>query len=704
MSNLQSAYVRDRENSAVGRQHMLAVPSLGQPSSRSTSIYDRLENAVCVIQRAWRMYRLRCLIRELKETEPWFFSWKTCANDQPPVRMSFEALQSKFADGTFFSKVTRFFQLLGQRVDPSSKCHAKLLLIAFMLNHHTHQDVPLAHHIQCLGSAFLNVCLDPSCWFRRVRFFYAYSCFYRVFLDSKCKNAATKIPQVLNNMTKSMMICQVLSKNNTSSSVQRTLNYIHAKTRDYMVALTRLVGSSSKAAELVRQDVARSVFLNNLRKRYVVSQIDPSDKNRQYRSVGMQLILDANFTSVHLQSREAKYDCYKHSTCSVMRDCYHMKLDYIKQLIRFNINSNKQSDWLPCFINHVKMVLATLSQQLDIDDECVQMQCARNCYDPSKLISYLLSHMKTISLPDISGRDYPTLISRLEAKFGFEGCSKAVLFGLLDILDDMRVDHMDHFFRLNCNKLMSMTRKHELRFFVEDLSSHRMGVKNLLHWVETAKTSETSRAAVDSALEETRLRQLKIQFAKMMTWFPCPAHLDELPETFKHARLTILRTLIMVKDVVSAFTILQFVVMLSGDCSHIGRIKQGIMAILKNECNCPQSEMVTQLYDLVQTERPCMNDRDQKILKSLVNRVIRKPDITASEQVPKLALERIQVAIQSNLLDQPAPAKLTHFEQEVSVIAQNSLCILNLNLETYHPIYKTLLHFDEIWDQSSQFI
>ncbi|KAA8908083.1 hypothetical protein TRICI_004834 [Trichomonascus ciferrii] len=622
--------------------------------------------------------------------------------------MSFEALQTKFADGAFFSKVTRFFQLLGQRVDPSSKCHAKLLLIAFMLNHHTHGDVPLAQHIQCLGSAFLNVCAEPSCWFKRVRFFYAYSCFYRVFLDSKCKNAATKIPQVLSNMTKSMMICQVLSKNNTSSSVQRTLNYIHAKTRDYMVALTRLVGSSSKAVELVRQDVARSVFLNNLQKRYVASQIDPSDKNRQYRSVGMQLILDPSFTSVHLQSREAKYDCYKHSTCSVMRDCYHMKLDYIKQLIRFNINSNKQSDWLPCFLGHVKMVLATLSHQLDIDDECVQMQCARNCYDPSKLISYLLSHMKTITLPDISGRDYPALISSLETRFSFEGCSKAVLFALLDILDDMRVDHMDHFFHLNISKLSAITRKHELRFFVEDLSSHRMGVKNLLNWVEAAKTpeteAETPQHQVGAALEEGRLRQLKIRFSKMITWFPCPARLDELPETFKYARLTILRTLIMVKDVVSAFTILQFVIMLSGDCTHVCRIKQGIMTILKNECNCPQSEMVTQLYDLVQTERPCMNDRDQKILRSLINRVIRKPDITASEQVPKLALERIQFAIQSILLDEPTPAKLTHFEQEVSVIAQNSLCILNLNFETYQPIYKTLLHFNEIWDRTSQFI
>lgn len=702
MFNLQSAYIRDRENSAVGRQHVVSMPSVG-PSR--CSVYDRLENAVCVIQRAWRMYMLRCLIKELKETEPWFFSWKTCTNDRPPVRMSFEALQTKFADGVFFSQVTRFFELLGQRVDPSSKCHAKLLLIAFMLNHHTSQDVPLTQHIQCLGGAFLNVCVEPSCWFKRVRFFYAYSCFYRVFLDSKCKNAATKIPQVLSNMTKSMLICQVLSKNNTSSSVQRTLNYIHAKTRDYMAALTRLVGSSSKAAELVRQDVARSVFLNNLQKRYVVSEIDPSDKNRQYRSVGMQLILDANFTSVHLQSREAKYDCYKHSTCSVMRDCYHMKLDYIKQLIRFNINSNKQSDWLPCFIDHVKMVLATLSQELDIDDECVQMQCARNCYDPSKLVAYLLSVMKTISLPNISGRNYVDLIDRLEAKFNLEYCSKAVLFGVLDVLDDMRVDHMDHFFHLNYSKLMSMTKKHELRFFVEDLSSHRMGVKNLLQWVETAKTPEiATQGEVDSVLEDKRLRQLKIQFSKMMTWFPSPAHLDDLPETFKHTRLSVLRTLIMVKDVVSAFTILQFVIMLSGDCSHICRIKQGIMAILKNECNCPQSEMVSQLYNLVLAERPCMNERDQKILKSLVNRVIRKPDMTASEQVPKLALERIQTAIQSNLLDEPAPAKLTHFEQDVSIIAQDSLCILNLNLETYHPIYKTLLHFNEIWEQSSDFI
>lgn len=678
-------------------------------------IFTRQEEAACTIQRAYRMYRLRNVINDLYDTEPWFFNgWKTCSNQFNQQQYSIKTLQKKFSDEEFFKKITKFFQLLGEKADLSDvQCRAKMLLIAFMLNQHANQSLPLSKNVQCLGMTFLKVCERPTCWFNRIQFFCTYSCFYWGFLDSKYKNASIRIPQILSNVTKGIILSNLSRKNkkhfDNIAEQNRYLNRIQTKTANYMNTLNRLVGSSDKAMELVRQEIFKKIFLDKLNKHYydmttLTSAIDPSDKhNRQYRAIGLQLIISNGnqFKSAHIQSREAKYDCYKHSSCSVMRNHHHYRLDYIKQLVRFNYNSNKQCDWLPEFVSHVRSVLSTFNKTVNIDDECFQSQCTRNCYEPDELVKYVLCVIKQLSLTHYYRDYYQPLIDTLETQLDSNNnttaittyCTKSILISLLDILDDLRVDNMDLCFSLNSNKLIDVTTHNELRFFMEDLASQRMGIKNLVSW---AKKSAVTRPPADD-----RLKAMVSEFSKMMTWFPTSSNLDAFPETFKLIRLIILRTLILVKDTVTAFTILHFIIILSGDSSHICKLKQGILKLLRDESNIAQSEMVPQLFDLILTERPCLSEDDKKMLKSVICRIIRKPETTAmNEQVPKLALTRIQHIIQNEIENNESsnpPLKLTYFEKEVKEISENCKSIFNLSMEIYHPIYQTILHLDEIW-------
>lgn len=663
-----------------------------------------LESAVCRIQRAYRLHRLRLVIRSLRESDPWLFDWT-------PNVLTVDELKRKFSHRPFFDNISQFFYLISQGFRDCHKYYAKLFLIAYMLNHDRRKTSPLTKRIQTLGYAFLSACEDPSDMFTKIRFMDAYSCYYQGFLDSKCKDTAKMVQPVLNELAKCVSEYGKSQSSRSPSTFRcdSCIEKLRSTTDLYITILSALVGSKAHAQRLVRLEMAKGFILAQL-----APLSEPNEDKSCYgakdmvcRAKALQLMLDPNTESVRISSREEKYDGQRYSKCSVMRSPCHIKHNYVKQLIRCNFHSAKcskvelydpcrivkcepstsQECWIPSFITHIKGVLGVMNQKLDVDEQCIAQQCAHNCYNPASLVDRVLTLMANVNIDSDK-------VAEIRQSFDTYGCTQSILFRILDRLDHMRVTYLDSCYMSCKSDMIERSSQCELGYFISDLSSNTCGVGGLLKWIDNAH------AGTDGNI----LTRFKMQFAANMASFPSPSHLDSFPETFRLLRLPILRNLIKVRDTVLAFTLVHFVVNISGELGDIGRLKKRIMEILSTDVYVSQSEMVLRLCDAITMERPLLSGDDLRVLRGLVSKVIRKPSI-ASEKVPSLALARIRAAIEQRLLDQPKSGPcLEYFSDEVESIVTTAKGLWDLSLKVYQPIYSAVLDGDAFWESCAMVV
>ncbi|CAN6629704.1 hypothetical protein TRVA0_012S01486 [Trichomonascus vanleenenianus] len=670
----------------------------------------RLAEAVCTIQRAYRRYRLSKNIEFLRETEPWLFSWTGMVG-------SVGLVQDRLADCSFVDRLAEVIFLMGGKRD-SSVCHAKMILVAYMLNcDKAAIDESLRQRIQHLGTVFTRVCERPACWFRRIAFLEGYNSFYQTYVNVRYKGIAAVVPELLDKMADSVSVwhkindCVKLGKIR-SDRCQSALLRMHGRTQAMLSTLTTLLGSESRARKLLQFEITKRTFLEKLNALY--SQNDGKSSSsrgatlaQHFRCIALQLRYNPDHKVVHVNSRENKYDCIK-SQQSVMR-CMHQKLFGLKELIHANLDFGPQMAWIPEFVLYVRRNLIVLDKAIETDDDCIAQQCSLNCYDPRLLIHHVVAEMDaavTAATPGDTIREIKALVSvTRQSDFVL---SEVLLNRVLDALDDLRMEYMDRYFHFNRDRLVTLSCKREFNCFIRDLQTHKIGFKNLLFWAlsssKSCKCLVRTPEGVTKGSKEWRMNRMMAYYSTMIATLPSSKNLDAMPETFKNLRLSVLRTMLLVRDTIIGFTVLQFAIGLSNDCSKVVRLKSHVLSILRDDAKLSQSEIVSALFAVVLQERPCMPLSEQQLLRGIFCRLIRKPvyQYVDLDPVPRLALLRIRLAIQHRMLNVAGdPPHLAHFETELSEIADQAVRLWSTSYEAYKPIYDTLINFDELWEAAS---
>lgn len=739
-----------------------------------------INNACYTILRAYQKYKLQKTITELQANHQWLFDWSSHCN---PFNISWISINN----AQLITKINVLTKsLLG--INGPSSCHTKMLLIAYMLSKNqciirttgaagaAAQDVgrttthfprgcdkmQLSSWISNLGEAFVLVCKSPNCVTARLKFFTSYWEYYDGFCDLKNRDVQKTISKLLSTMANSISLWKIINKNANKSIAnsfksRRVLNSMHHEIKQQLDKLTSLVGSNTKAKQLLKFEIAaKRAFLLKLSNYCVNSNSDLCDymescflspdlncgsnkitrdnKIKQFRSVGLQLQLSFSFEefeSVRVNSREVKYDHGKYSLNSVMNNQHHVYLNSIKQLIRDNYY--KKQNWVPHFINHSRAILGMM-MPLEVDQECVQQQCLMNCYNSTRMIRHVFSQMRKCC----NTKETNLLLDRLETedarikketdnaiinvqiRCGCIGCTKneprfsflsssddryspKFLYDMLDALDHIRADFMDKYFKTHMCQLITSSKRFESKLFVADLYSNRIGLKNTIQWASNCNVKSHPESLAIFQLadlnvdELSRMEKLMTLFGSFMANTPSSNYLDSCPEIFSLLRISILRTMIQIQDLVAGFTILQYAGSVSHDRSMVDRFKKSIDRVLQKDAQQSPNEIVKNILSVIFTERPCLNDNERRLLGSLVNQVIRKP---ASNKVCQLALLRVKAAVIHQLFKNPIPptCNLDRYSEELHSISEQTERIWKLSVETYGPIYDTLIHHDRIWD------
>lgn len=309
----------------------------------------RRAKAALTIQRYWTGYKLRKEIGKLRKDYGWFFDWRKreqvveeCETDDRmdedrvndndndpdhqetlPKELEFDSLQRMFREPAFFRQVKVVLELLGS-AKSASRCHVKMLLMAFMLRHHrtllkpvseeTHQssssspgecedleysarylscdgldpdyeygrnvcDPSLCQLIDVLGRAWLGVCSDPWCWFMRMRFMVAYARYSKGFLEWKARDSRemveVEVLRFVDTFTTMSNMRQVVADGRVHGSIAFSLEWGRRDCEQRLRNLTSLLGSAGKARELIREELMRHRIMSLVRGKLGVSKGEP---------------------------------------------------------------------------------------------------------------------------------------------------------------------------------------------------------------------------------------------------------------------------------------------------------------------------------------------------------------------------------------------------------------------------------------------
>lgn len=688
--------------------------------------------AVHTIQRCYRLYRLRRLIEELHEHEAWFFHWNRNSPGETNQALSnlpelqLEVLQKKFGEQQFFDKIQRLMELLGS-AKSASKCHAKMLLMAFMLNHHgqlptlemyrekSHQVCfpELATNINTLGSRFLSVCDQPLCFLSRIRFIVAYSMYSKKFLGWRLQDVQKAINLEARAIVTRVRAMNVLKEKVRSgvlhiSKCQVTLQQLRASSERRFKTLADNLGSVERAREVVGQEYKRQKFLTGLRN---LEANDPDAKlpdptpeteilyKNRTRMIVLQRIATKTLASPFMSSREEKVDP---EGFKLWHGDNYTNLVHLKDIIN-NQYDKSQVLWIPKFVDHVRgvMVNKILSDDEEkekfdqcIDYELVIQQCTMNNFNPSYIMKYFASRMRNYCL-DHRVSDLTDVVARLE---GSVYPSKDTVFLFLDVLENMRIDANQLCYHINIKSLVPQSKRLEFPMFFKGVVEERTDISNLLKWAALASLDDKCLLPDEiKAAKSSNIDKLARFYSYNIACFPSSESLSTFPETFTMLRMSILRTQMLIRDTVLGFSILQFTIGLSKDKHLACRIKSAIFAILAEEHRHGADETIAKIIDVVGRERPGMTEPERKLLHGLIGRMMGPG--CPQEQVPKLALRRIRLAIQQRLFHvEPYNCRmLDHFDGEVKRIVDQVENIWKLSVGLYKPIYEYLIKFSRVW-------
>jgi hypothetical protein len=702
------------------------------------------------------MYRLHRAITQLLTSDPWFFAWTNFIQgddvmeiddegpeyeNQLPAELQFTTLQAKFQDQAFFEKVVRLLELLGS-AKTASRCHAKMLLMAFMLNHHrtliadpdqitgnfdccdddqsesdsdsylvgdrsgrlcTARCSPaLLRQISQLGADFVSVCQYPRCWFRRMAFMVAYARYAKLFLDWKSKDAMSLIKSEVVLFVDAFNTMNNIKQCVTSGKValercQNSIAKLRRTAEQHFLRISRLLGSSKRGKELVHREMSHRRFMNELSKRVDKDGlvfVDWSSKiavKNQVRMACMQSLVEKHPAPPRVGSREEKHDP---KIMSVWHGRYYRRLRNIKRMI----GDTRTQSYIPQFVSYVQDIFREVILQhpkeiadfeKSLDMEFLSQQCA---FNHCELKDYILYFLEIMIRHASAGRAKE--LAKLSRTVGLrqpQGISIDMVFEFLDALDNMRVDITEAGLRSVAKPMLHAdAKKNELVALINDLNGQRIGVCNLENWVQNARTDIAGILPGDSL---SRLDRLMVYFTTYLVGCPNSAKLDTLPETFSVLRLPVLHAQIIIRDTVLAFCVVQFTLSVSRDSTSMCRLKNSFLAVLRSEA----PDIVARTCQLIDEERPALTSSERNVLHGLVSRLL-SGDTVIKDRVGKVAMERIRQAVQHRLLngDGAAPS-LDQFDTELKQITTYAVNLWRLSLGTYKPIYETLINAKHLW-------
>lgn len=686
--------------------------------------------AVHTIQRSYRFYRLRKLIEDLHKNEPWFFHWnRTCPEETKSVltifpQLELACLQNRFQDEGFFSKIQRLMELLGS-AKSASKCHAKMLLMAFTLNHYgqlpsaelykNEQQPPcfpeLAANINTLGSRFLTVCSQPLCFFSRIRFIVAYSMYSKKFLMWKSSDAQRAITVEARNLVTSVMainrIKEEIRKQGTLrfSKYQKTLGELKTIFERQFRSLSENLGSVERARELVGLEYKRRKFLVLIKDLKLEEAPQPPTEELEIfyenttRMVVFQRISTKTLSCAFIGSREENIDP---QGFELWYGNHYNNLVRLKEVIHNQFNKC-QVLWIPKLVDHVRTIMMKYilpAQEADrfeqsIDYEFIIQQCTMNNFNPKHILLFFISYMKPHCM-DHRIKDLNLV------EMDLENCvcpQKDSVLPFLEVLENMRVDSLQLMYHVNIKSLVTRSKKLELSLFMKNLAEDKTDLVNLLRWATSASADDKCLLPENIKMQKkSNIDKLALFYSFHVACFPNPDKLSLFPETFTMLRMPVLRTQLLIRDTVIAFSILQFTIGLSKDERRANRIKTALFKILADEHRHTCDNTIVKIIDVISIERPGMTESERQLLHGLIGRIMSKG--CPKEQVPKLALQRIRVAIQRRVLHvEPDDScrMLEHFDGEVKRIVDQAENIWKLSIALYKPIYETLINFLPVW-------
>lgn len=685
---------------------------------------------VRIIQRQYRRFALNKLITQLKCDQEWLFSW-----DEP--RLGFYELQDQMQNPEVVARVRRMLEFLGSSSTASS-CHSKMLLMAVMLNHYGDElgvhDAVMLERVHALGAAFQRVCAGPRCWINRIMFMIAYSQYTTKFLDWKANDAQRLVEQELaclqRNFENISHLKKLLRQGKIGVSRGKSLIQMYrTKSHHNFVQASRLLGGvSKKARHMAQRWLIRSVFLkdlahtmraSNYKLEYTRWEEDnntgsedgpaptpaltptprpPSSSSEKCRMACAHYILQGHIDPPQFGSRDY---------CGPMGEKLFTKWygsDFMEwKVIKMSIGqcdgmlNETQKDWLVPLLGYSCHVISKIRglkshrghaescETPILDHEFICQQIGLNNCDAAQCLIHLISLLKQFAC-DHTELDYVTDM------LAHEGITRRGLDVYVDIMACAcaKVTSVELSLLVDRAKSVRPLAENELLQVVDGLVKDPKQFELICDTVYAARKSHQ-----DTSWD--RLVVLGLNFVDTLCGKMCQNQdLCSLPPTLSQFSLDILRVKLDIRQVVTTFCIMYYLIGVSQCDASVCKMKQQI----KNALSLPTTATrLERLFTVADETRPQMDNSERNLVRGLIKRLVENGE---SGPVGELALSRIRSMLAYAVCPDAAPSKvqIQHFECEVNEIVSKAINIWQCSLSTYQPVYACISRARWMWETS----
>lgn len=680
--------------------------------------------AVGIIARAYNSYRRRKTVSNLRQEAPWLFNWAS------PGNLDIDEVQKWVHDRHIQKSICCFMELLGSE-KTSSLCHSKMILMAFMLTKcpdllsssitddttnsgSMAEDIELVELARVLGGHFVNVCDHCDDWISRLKFAEAYSAMSKQFLTWKKNDAQAIIKKSLEKLSSCIIRCDEIKRGINAGDIDvrnntNRLKLFKMQSQYHYVMILKVVGSARKTKQLVSCHMLKVRFLQQLTKnmggakQLTATEWVEADDELSTTKLRMALMM----RKLGMESKAPRYGSriveYDEEIVQIWCGKFHeMESNTMTTILNECENTpspQHQIMWIPTFLDYVLCVFKTITapqnrelqeEYSSLDMDFALQECEMNCFGVRKLIDWIVCVFKRLSF----GKDRSDKLKKVNQVYEFmqqRQLREAILL-LMSTIMELRMDYCD----VSVNRFASSVEhanrernerkkkpSNELILFIRDFLREKSHVVKLSRWLRAIPSSE------DHLLKKDRYYLLYYNYVEYLLG---PFNLKDLPETMEMLRIPVVNAKLMLEDIIRGFAMLQFVVGVSGDGGCISRLKKQILDLfatpgLRNN----DSLFLDKLMDCISQERPGMNSAESNLLRGLLVKCLDRDD-----EVITLARTRMKKALlaaygQKSGNGVHIQGHLDTFDCEVQKTVKLCLGIWNLSLETYEPIYKSMI-------------
>lgn len=680
--------------------------------------------AVAIISRAYNSYRRRKSANNLRQEAPWLFTWAS------PGNLDIDEVQKWINDRHIQESICRFMELLGSD-KTSSLCHSKMILMAFMLtkcpdllcgdnpdttasSNSMAEDYEMVELARILGGHFVNVCDHCDDWISRLRFADAYSAMSKQFLTWKKNDAQEIIKKSLEKLSSCIIRCDEIKKGIAAGDIDaknntNRLKLFKMQSQYHYVMILKVVGSARKTKQLVSCHMLKVRFFQQLTKTMggakqltATEWVEADDElsTTKLRMALMMRRLGMEAKAPRYGSRIVEYDEeIVQIWCGKFHEIESNTMNTILNECENTFSPQHQIMWVPAFLDYVLCVFKTITapqnkelqeEYSSLDMDFALQECEMNCFGVRKLIDWIVCVLKRLSL----GQNRSDRLKRVSEVYEFlqQGNFREAILLLMSTIMELRMDYCDVTVNRFASNVEQTNREakekkekpsNELILFIRDFLREQSHVVKLSRWLRAIPSTE------DHLLNKDKYYLLYYNYVEYLLG---PFNLKDLPETMEMLRIPIVNAKLMLEDIIRGFAMLQFVVGVSGDGGCISRLKKQILNLLATPgLRDNDSLILDKLMDSIEQERPGMTTAELKLLRGLLTKCLDRNDDVVSLARARMK-KTLLAAFQSNTDEIKAiKGHLDLFSCEVHKAVKLCLGIWNLSLETYEPIYKSMI-------------